>query len=135
MTEAEAIEIMNFALGELLDLIQWWASISIGLIALTHFWEKRLNLAIVISLAIAYTLFTVYAVDNVLVFGTTMQAGFTQLTAMQDDGRLGPGGAVLLASPFTGSLPTAVWALCTFGVYLGALTFLTLTYRRNRTSS
>jgi len=40
---------------------------------------------------------------------------------------------LFLEAQVNGAIPTAVWALCTIAVYLGALIFLTITYRRNRT--
>jgi len=115
------------------DMIQWWASISIGVIALTHFWEKRVNLPLVVALSVVYTLFTVYAVTNVLALGQVMNGYYALLTELRDAGELSVGGARMLAnSPRTAGIATATWALCSLGIYVGALTFLVLTYRRVR---
>jgi hypothetical protein len=89
----------------------------------------------VISLSIAYTLFTVYAIINVFVFGATMSSGGAQLKALNEAGQLGPGGmAFIELQANTATIATLVWAACTIGVYLGALLFLIITYRRNRRS-
>ena len=134
--EPEAVEIIQFAMSEMQDMIQWWASMSIGVIALTHFWEKKISLPLVVALALVYTLFTVYAVTNVLALGLAMNGYYSVLAEMRDGGVLSTGGDRLLAaSPRTGLVATTTWALCSVGIYAGALTFLLLTYRRGRTQS
>jgi hypothetical protein len=133
VNELGAIETITFAWGEMRDMIQWWASISIGVIAVTHFWEKRINLPLVASLIVVYTLFTVYTITNVLGLGQMMNGYYMLLAELKDAGSLSVGGARMLdTSPRTSVIATATWALCSFGIYVGALTFLVLTYRRGR---
>jgi hypothetical protein len=45
-------------------LWQWWASISIGLLAVARLLGSKLNLYLLVMLVIAYSLYTLYVVDN-----------------------------------------------------------------------
>ena len=131
MSELALVEVINLALGEMLDVIQWWASLSIGVIALTFFWEKKLNLPMATALFVAYTLFTAYVIVNVLGFGMTMNGYGQELFAMRDAGELSTGGSVVLDS--TGTLSTAataIFGLSLIGIYCSAVLSLIFAYRR-----
>ena len=131
MSELALVEVINLALSEMHDMIQWWASLSIGVIALTHFWEKRLNLPMAAALSVAYTLFTAYVMVNILGFGSTMNGYGQELMAMRDAGTLSGGGALYLDSNVRLSrVATAIFGLSLIGIYCSALLSLIFAYRR-----
>ena len=133
MSELALIEVINFALGEMIDVIQWWASLSIGVIALTYFWDKKLNLPMATALFVAYTLFTAYVLVNVLGFGMTMNGYGQELFAMRDAGELSAGGSFVLDSTRTiSSAATAIFGLSLIGIYCSAVLSLILAYRRGK---
>ena len=133
MSELALVEVINFALGEMHDMIQWWASLSIGVIALTYFWEKKLNLLMAAALSVAYTLFTAYVIVNVIGFGLTMNGYGQELMAMRDAGELSAGGMLAIESEARLSIiATAIFSLCLVGIYCSALFSLIFAYRRGK---
>lgn len=54
MTTYEFLEIFALSKSQQISLLQWWASISFGLIALSHIGRKQLNLSLVILIVLLY---------------------------------------------------------------------------------
>ena len=50
------------------SFIQWWASVTFGLIALAHFFEKHLNLFVVILVIGLYCSFSFFAITSLAIF-------------------------------------------------------------------
>lgn len=51
MPDYSILELQQLSFGQAWFAIQWWASVSFGLMALTRFSGKHLNLIIVIALS------------------------------------------------------------------------------------
>mgnify|MGYP001826415758 CR=1 FL=1 len=60
MNEAELIIAWGEVSGHLWTVIQFWASISFGVIAIAHFAPEKLNLFLVLFVIFLYTLFSLY---------------------------------------------------------------------------
>jgi hypothetical protein len=135
MSEVDVIELINLSLGEALATVQWWVSISIGAIALTHYWQERLTVALVVVVIVLYTLFTVYTMSGFSIFAGTIGSYVVRLTEMQNLDELTVGGARYLAN-IKAAAPFSLVAggICAFGLYFGVVTFLVLGYRRTRDS-
>ena len=84
MTEYELLSILVERRVELVSIIQWWASISVAIIAATQILERFLNailLAIVISF---YLFFTFVTLRLARALGQQLYAAFTDLNTLVD---------------------------------------------------
>ena len=60
MTETELIIAWSEVSGHLWTVLQFWASISFGMIAVAHFASEQLNRLLVVLLTVLYVLFSLY---------------------------------------------------------------------------
>jgi len=83
MSEFEILDLMTKTEDQRFNLIQWWAGVTFGLIALSHFAARKLNLFLVILVVLLYVGFTLFVGD--LFFGNVTQAVLHRqdLAAMQ----------------------------------------------------
>ena len=61
MTEAQIYEFINVHQGNLISLMQWWASISFALVALAYFGRNSLHLVLVCIVLLLYVAFSLFA--------------------------------------------------------------------------
>lgn len=83
MSEYEILDLMTKTEDQRFNLIQWWASVTFGVIVLSHFAGRKLNLFLVILVVLLYVGFTLFVAD--LFFGNVTQAALHRqdLAAMQ----------------------------------------------------
>jgi hypothetical protein len=83
MSEYEILDLMTKTEDQRFNLIQWWASVTFGVIVLSHFAGRKLNLFLVILVVLLYVGFTLFVAD--LFFGNLTQAALHRedLAAMQ----------------------------------------------------
>jgi hypothetical protein len=83
MSEFEILDLMTKTEDQRFNLIQWWAGVTFGLIALSHFAGRKLNLFLVVLVVLLYVGFTLFVGD--LFFGNVTQAALHRedLAAMQ----------------------------------------------------
>lgn len=86
MSEFEILDLMTKTEDQRFNLIQWWAGVTFGLIALSHFAGRKLNLFLVVLVVLLYVGFTLFVGD--LFFGNVTQAVLHRqdLAAMQAQG-------------------------------------------------
>jgi hypothetical protein len=72
MSEFEILDLMTKTEDQRFNLIQWWAGVTFGLIALSHFAGRKLNLFLVVLVVLLYVGFTLFVGD--LFFGNLTQA-------------------------------------------------------------
>ena len=72
MSEYEILDILAKTEDQRFNLIQWWAGVTFGLIALSHFAGRKLNLFLVVLVVLLYVGFTLFVGD--LFFGNVRQA-------------------------------------------------------------
>jgi len=136
MQEFQIVELIFSGLDQAWSSLEWWASVSFGLIALTHFAAKKLNLTIVIAVSVLYILFTIYSGFNVAI--STGKATFyiQDMRALAESGAISSGGIGTMDQMRVLAPPAVMtMILCAAGTFLGTLAYLVFSYRRERTSS
>jgi hypothetical protein len=112
-------------------LLQWWAGVSFGVIAVAHFASKRLNLAIVLLILLVY----VSQTANTLIFAIRlggMTEGVTQeLMRLSASGEISAIGQAWLQSQDPAWAPLT-YLLAPGGLCLGCVAYLIYCYRRQR---
>ena len=79
MTEYELLYLIVERRNELINLIQWWGAISIGVIASTHFIDRKINLFVIILIAVFYVSFSLFAIRMVFAFYEQLLMAYTDL--------------------------------------------------------
>ena len=82
MSEYEVMSLMIERRQELVSIVQWWASISIGIIAGSQILERFLNSVLLCVLIIFYLFFTLVAFRFTGSIADQLFAGFTDLSNM-----------------------------------------------------
>lgn len=109
--------------------LQWWASVSFGLLALAGFGRKHLSLPVTIGLSALYLLFSVYSAINVYAMVMPIVATVSELSAL---GAVSDVGESILGSVRVRQLNALVGALCFVATLAGTLTYLWHSYRKNK---
>ena len=116
--------------------LQWWASVSFAIIALTHFAGKKLNLVLVFFVSLIYLLFTIFVWTNTG-FLIAMASGYGQdLMALQNTGKVSA--ATQLVIDFFSKHATLnglIIEFCIFATCIGTVSYLVYTYRKNSRGS
>jgi hypothetical protein len=118
------------ALSSSVAQLQWWASVSFGLIALAHFGRKHLTLMVAICLSAAYSMFTLFAFVNTAFFGRIMAGTIIELSALRDSKSISAVGLALLNIDEFGRVNGILMIVCIAVTFLGTLTFLWYAYRK-----
>ena len=93
MTEAEIVAELSTRTELLWNLVQWWASISIALIAVSHVASERINGVILVVLLACYTLYS-YTISTALAGQSSyITAIAVALRDLSEQSTLGPIGA------------------------------------------
>ena len=135
MTEAEALAQISVYLEQMYMLLQWWVSVSFGLVAAAHFFAKRLNLSLLIFLLFAYTAYTVFIFSHV---GLQIQwnIGLMEyLSTLQERTELSPTGQGFAATPGEPSFIDWAQGLGQLALFVGTVAFLLVSYIRRRDES
>ena len=132
MRDLIVLELYRIAIGQMWSLIQWWASVSFGLVALGHFAGKKLNFVFVVLLVVLYTSFTAFTWGIIVTVVLETRGYRDELTLLRDDGELGPAGIAFLDS-YGGNLVGNIGgSIAVLGAYLGAIFYLVYAYRKSR---
>ncbi len=133
MSEDRIIELLLLAGDQTTDLLQWWLSISIGVVALAHFVARKLNLTIVIVVSVLYAAHTYSTVDGILRLGRVSSGGLLDLERMADLGNVSLMTETFL-QPAGLPPPGLAYAVAFVGTFLGTLGFLVYSYSRARST-
>ena len=79
MTEYELLYLTVERRNELINLIQWWGAISIGVIVSSHFIDRKINLFVIILIVVFYILFSLFAIRMVFAFFEQLLMAFADL--------------------------------------------------------
>ena len=82
MSEYDVMSLMVERRQELVSIVQWWASISIGIIAGSQILERFLNVVLLCVLIFFYLFFTLVAFRFAGSIAAQLFAGFTDLANM-----------------------------------------------------
>jgi hypothetical protein len=133
--ETAILELIAIAMGHAWSLLQWWANISFGLIALTHFGAARLNRLLVVTLVILYTLFTVFWLLNHLALVAELLGHVADLRTLQKSQVLGEAAMAKLDlfESWRGIGSAVIVLLCVLGTYVGTTTYVLHTFLKSQT--
>lgn len=128
MSEYELIYLASEYLNRTWSLLQFWASISFGLIAVAYFASKHLHLAMVITLTILYLAFTAF-ISSIIGLNEHIVAGFMEdLAALNTLSQ----GATNLFESAPGPVMQVSIVVVYFGTCFGVLFFLWYSYILSR---
>lgn len=132
--ETAILELVAIAMGHAWSLLQWWASISFGLIALTHFGAPRLNRLLVIVLVTLYSLFTVFWWLNHSALVHELLGHVSDLKTLQESQALGAAALakVELFEGWRGIASAVIVLLCVLGTYVGTTAYLLHTFLKGQ---
>ena len=131
MTEAEiALQVTEmYALSWTVQ--QWWASVSIGLLVLSHVAYDRLNVSLVTIIVVLYTAFSAYLLQILDSQAVTVADYLSDLRTIAESGyTLTAGTQALIDSENTASVVLVVVAL--WGTYVGCIAYLIYSYIRGK---
>ena len=130
MDELTLIQIRSDSFAQVWSSLQWWASISFGLIALCAFKRERLNLAVTAGLTVLYTVFSIYTLLNVGSMMTNVVGAMAELSALRDAGQIGYIGTQVIGyAEGPGGLNGTVFLVCFVATYGGSLAYLWYSHR------
>lgn len=131
MNEGELILAWGEISGHIWTIIQFWASISFGVIAVAHFFPQNLNRHLVVFVIFLYTLFSSFCASLVIADAQLMMALYKEAGALL----VQRGEDAIFLSSFVDYQPGAA-ALFTFigfpSVFVGSIAYLVFRYRGSR---
>ncbi|MDO3385489.1 hypothetical protein QWI17_06500 [Gilvimarinus sp. SDUM040013] len=124
MSEYETVYLFSEYINRTWAVMQFWASVSFGLIALAHFASKHLNVFLTLLVSVLYAAFSVYVMVILRVSGVVADGFLAQLQVMVDaSDSVNLGTQAILASAPT-AMQNAIIVSSFFGVFVGALLYL-----------
>lgn len=133
MYELALVETLREAMATIWSSLQWWASVSFGLMAVASLGRDRLNLFVTLSLTALYSLFTVYTLGNGSLMIAEAGGAVQDLAALRDAGTIGSVGARTLQSyehPMAGLNFSLIFFSCFVATYAGCLGYLWYSFRK-----
>ncbi len=133
MTEYEIASMISEYANRMWQIIQFWSSVSFGLIAICYLAQNRLSLLINSVITILYIAFSIF-VFSMQAMNESVIAGFLQdLQVMIEQGGLQSSGAaaILSSKPSLGQI--LIIRFASIGTFIGTLFFLWYTYWKFKT--
>ena len=135
MQELLLVESAREAFSAAWSNLQWWASVSFGLLALASFGRRQLILPAAIGLSVLYFLFTIFTLLNTVGMLSLAIGAIRELSALRESGNISAVGRGFLGSyERFGFLNGSIFYACFFATFLGTLTYLWYAYRVNSRS-
>jgi hypothetical protein len=131
MYELALLETLREAFATIWSSLQWWASVSFGVMAVATFARDRLILPITVFLTALYSLFTAYTLGNGSLMIVQASGVIEALAGMRDSGELTTVGALTLQryeNPIAGLDFGAVFFGCFVATYVGTVAYLWFSY-------
>ena len=129
MTEAEIINQM-FLYGEATTvLLQWWVGISFGLIGVSYFAAKRINLFFVVVLLLLYVSFSIAVASflaNLLAWQEALASDLERLNSSSDIS------ATLLLNLVQSPVTTWIFGAGVIGTFLGCISYVIFAFVQSR---
>ncbi len=134
MTEFEIILLINENANRLWTIMQFWASVSFGLIIVAHIAVKKLHLAMVLVLSFLYIGFSLFALSMLKLISGVSDGYLMDLEVIVQSGKdLSHAGKILVSNNVDGG--TLLLITMTFlGTFLSSITFLWYSYFSKRNS-
>lgn len=129
MDEFQLVETFRDGFAVQWAQLQWWASVSFGLLALASFGRKHLSFAVTAGLTALYVLFSVFCVINVLAVTIPIIGAVSELNSLETVSDVGES---ILRSTRIRQLNALVAQVCFVATFLGTLAYLWHSYRNNK---
>lgn len=134
MSEAEVLEQLFSIFDRYWTIVQWWASVSFGVIMIAHFAADKLKAFLLITVLVLYVLYSTW-VYLLLVYNVDIAYGlFRDLDALSRAGALESFGAqAVLENPFVG-YGTSLGMVALPATFLACIGYLLYAYIHARKS-
>ena len=132
MTEYEIAYFISEHVNRIWDVMQYWSSISFGLIALCHVAAKRITLPICIILSILYISFSIFSFNIQVMNDFITHQYMDDLRALLTQGNLATAGAQALINTDPTELQMLAIRFVSIGTFISSLFFLWYSYFSNR---
>ena len=136
MTEKEIVELYAYY-GELyFSLMQWWLSVTVGMVGVAHFFAKKLNLPILTFLIGLYLAYSFYALSLAGINYGASQALISQLIELRAlEGVTAVSEQLIATTNSPSSAPSRVFFVCVVGGLFGSVIYVVAAYVNVRRSS
>lgn len=132
MNEYETVYLFSEYINRTWAVMQFWASVSFGLIALAHFASKHLNILLTAIVSILYAAFSFYVMLILRVSGIVSNAFLADLRVLAAEPESLSLGAQAILSSAPPAAQDAIIIAAYFGVFIGALSYLWISVFRAR---
>ncbi|MFT4873293.1 hypothetical protein [Congregibacter sp.] len=100
MTEKEIVDLIFIIYDRYWTVLQWWASVSFGLILVAHFAVEKLKLTWIVGIIALYTTYSAW-IWILLAYNISMVYGYgSDLLALSTTGPLSEGTKAVLSFPY-----------------------------------
>jgi hypothetical protein len=128
VSEYEIVYMANEYINRTWEILQVWAGISFGLIAITHFSSKYINLSVVLTASILYVAFSFFAMTIFRTNGEVVDGFLNDLVALEASGiQLSIGSQAVLSEKPGGAAMLSIIAVF-FSTFFASLVFLWWSY-------
>ena len=133
MTEKEIVELYADYSELYFSLLQWWLSVTVGIVAVAHFFAKKLNVPILIFLVALYLAYSFYALNLAGTNYAASQALISQLRELQSiDGVTAISELLIANINSSSSITSRLFFFCVLGGLFGSVTYLIGAYVKAR---
>ncbi|MFK8050409.1 MAG: hypothetical protein AB8B81_18445 [Halioglobus sp.] len=99
MSEADVLEQLFSLYDRYWVIVQWWASVSFGIIMIAHLASEKLSAFILLTILVLYTVYSLW-LYFLLDYNMAITFGLIdELSSLADDGKLTAGGQEALGHP------------------------------------
>ena len=133
---SEAIELFEIAVAQQISLIQWWASVTFAVIAVSYLTRKNLNAFLAAPILLLYIAFSIVLMVIMNSYTIRSTALVRYLSETVEEGM--PEYSVVQSVIESVQPPTGLGAVATlvvmFGVFFGTITYVAHVYWVRRTA-
>lgn len=135
MTEYEIAALISEHVDRIWDVMQYWSSISFGLIALCHVAEKKITLPVCIILSILYITFSMFSYNIQALNDTIINSYMNDLSVLLAQEKLMTTGAQAIITTDPTELQMLTIRFVSIGTFISSLFFLWYSYFKNRATN
>ena len=132
MSEDLIIDLMNEYLNRTWSIMQFWVSVSFGMIAVSHLAAKHLNWTMAVIISVLYSAFTVFVISILGVNERVVDGFMTDLATKHEAGTLITKGALNVLQSDPSGLQIMSITVAFMGTFFGTLLFLWYSFVKNR---